>query len=71
MTPTEFWLWEHTDAQGRRRKTTWKMTRVDAMARLKDATPVEQSREVRHLPANQQEWHMTGAFRNQTENNKT
>lgn len=64
MEPTEFWCWEHSDAIGKRRKTTWKLSRAQAERTLKDAVPITSTREVRNLPESNEEWHMTGAFRN-------
>lgn len=62
-TPTEFWNWTHTDPKtGKRRTTRWKMQRAHAEASLIDPEPVEHTREVRMLPSEPSEQHMTGAF---------
>ena len=61
-TPTEYWNWKFTDDTGKRRTTRWKLKRVDALATLKDPEPVEHTREVRNLPDNTSEHHLTSAF---------
>lgn len=63
-TPTEFFFWRYTDELGKRRTTTWRMDRARAMATLKDPEPVESSREVRNLPDNPGEHHLTSGFMN-------
>ena len=50
-TPTEFFRWYITDERtGKRRLTTYKLTRADALRAFPDAAPDLQSREVRNLP---------------------
>jgi len=50
-TPTEFFRWWVVDERtGKRRLTTYKMTRAEAADRYPGAEPDQQSREVRHLP---------------------
>lgn len=51
-TPTEFFRWYITDERtGKRRLTTYAMTREQAKERFgDDAEPDLRSREVRHLP---------------------
>ena len=49
-TPTEFFRWWLVDERtGKRRRTTYMMTRADAAERFPGAEPDMQSREVRHL----------------------
>ena len=52
-TPTEFFRWWITDERtGKRRRTTYKVTRAEAHERFgDDAEPDPHSREVRDLPA--------------------
>ncbi len=51
-TPTEFFRWWITDERtGKRRRTTYKLTREQAARQWTDAEPDLQSREVRYLPA--------------------
>jgi hypothetical protein len=42
----EVFLWQYTDEFGKRRVTRWRMSAAEA-ERLKDAVPVEGSRELR------------------------
>jgi len=50
-TPTEFFRWWITDERtGKRRRTTYKLTRAEEAQRFTDAEPDLQSREVRDLP---------------------
>ena len=50
MSATEFWIWWYTDeATGKRRRTTYKMTRKVAIERFGEAQPVPGSMEVRDL----------------------
>jgi len=50
-TPTEFFHWYITDERtGKRRLTTYAMTRADAAERYPDAEPDLGTREVRGLP---------------------
>lgn len=50
MSATEFWIWWYTDeATGKRRRTTYKMTRKVAIDRFGEAQPVPGSMEVRDL----------------------
>lgn len=63
-TPTEFFYWRYTADDGKRRTTTWKMNRARALETLKDPEPVESSREVRNLPDNPSEHHLTSGFMN-------
>jgi hypothetical protein len=49
-TPTEFFRWWITDERtGKRRRTSYKLTRADAERQYPGAEPDLQSREVRHL----------------------
>ena len=49
--PTEFFRWWITDERtGKRRRTTYKLTREQATRQWTDAEPDLQSREVRYLP---------------------
>ena len=48
--PTEFHRWFITDETGRRRKTTYRMTREDALQRFPGAEPVPGTVEIRNLP---------------------
>ena len=51
-TPTEFFRWYIADERtGKRRLTTYKLTRADALRAFPDSTPELLSREVRNLPA--------------------
>jgi hypothetical protein len=51
-TPTEYFRWWITDERtGKRRLTTYKMTRAQAAERYPGAEPDLQTCEVRHLPA--------------------
>jgi hypothetical protein len=62
--PTEFWLWWITDERtGKRRKTTYRMTRAEAFERFPDAGPVEGSMEIRNLPETIDEQQNAGAPR--------
>ena len=50
-TPTEFYKWWVTDERtGKRRLTTYKLSRVDAERAFPGAEPDMQTREVRNLP---------------------
>jgi hypothetical protein len=50
-TPTEFFRWWITDERtGKRRRTTYKLTRADAERQFPGAEPDLSSREVRDLP---------------------
>ena len=50
MNATEFWIWWFTDeATGKRRKTTYKMTRKVAIERFGEVQPVPGSMEIRDL----------------------
>ena len=52
MKPTEFFkFWITDERTGKRRLTTYKMTRAEAAERYADAEPDLKTREVRHLPA--------------------
>jgi len=46
-TPTEYWIWWFTDEHGRRRRTSYRVSRADALARYRDAEPVEGTMELR------------------------
>ena len=62
--PTEFSLWWITDARtGKRRKTTYRMTRVDAIERFPDAQRVYGELEIRNLPEGPDERDTAGASR--------
>ena len=51
MKPTEFWIWWITDEiTGKRRRTSYRMTRTDALERFPGAEPVAGSMEIRDLP---------------------
>jgi hypothetical protein len=43
----ELWLWEHTDEDGKRRVTRYRLTAEDARASLRAPVKVEGSREER------------------------
>ena len=50
MNANEFWTWWFTDeATGKRRKTTYKMTRKVAVERFGEVQPVLGSMEIREL----------------------
>ena len=50
-TPTEFFRWWIVDERtGKRRRTTYKLTRANAERAFPSAEPDPQSREVRDLP---------------------
>jgi len=46
---TEFWLWWFTDESGRRRRTSFRMSREDALKRYPDAQPIAGTLEMRSL----------------------
>jgi len=46
---TEFWLWWFTDESGRRRRTSFRMSREDAVKRYPDAEPIPGTLEIRNL----------------------
>ena len=49
--PTEFFHWYVTDERsGKRRLTSYRFTRAQAVERYPDAEPDLRTREVRHLP---------------------
>ncbi|HVL37282.1 MAG TPA: hypothetical protein VM489_16555 [Burkholderiales bacterium] len=52
----ELWLWEHTDDDGKRRVTRYRLTEEDARARLRDPVKVEASREVRRPLGSTSAW---------------
>jgi hypothetical protein len=47
MAEVRLWRWEYTTEFGKRRKTRYLLTEVDALAALKDPVKVEGSLEVR------------------------
>jgi hypothetical protein len=56
MRATDFHFWWITDERtGKRRKTTWRMTADNALARYPNAEPVEGSEEVRYLPETEED----------------
>ena len=58
LKPTEFWNWWIRDElSGKRRQTTYKMTREVAVERFPDAEPVAGSMEIRNLPESYEEQH--------------
>ena len=58
--PTEFFRWWITDERtGKRRLTTYKMTRADTAERYPGADPNLQTREVRDLPGRVARQHAT------------
>ena len=63
MKPTEFWRWWITDEFGRRRKTTYRMSRDIALERYPDAEPVAGTLEMRDLPETYEEQHSAGGPR--------
>ena len=64
MKPTEFWKWWVIDeVTGKRRKTTYVMTRETAVERYgKDVEPVSGSMEVRNLPETYEEQHRSSGW---------
>lgn len=51
MKQVEYWLWWITDElNGKRRRSSWRMSEVEALAAYPDAVRVEGTCEVRHLP---------------------
>jgi hypothetical protein len=56
MKPTEFWRWWITDEHGYRRKTSWRMSRDEAVKHDPNAEPVAGSLEMRNLPESRAEW---------------
>ena len=63
MKPTEFWQWWITDEFGRRRKTSYRMSRETALERHPDAEPVAGSMEIRNLPETLEEQDAKGVPR--------
>lgn len=63
MKQTSFWLWSIPDDRkpGRLRKTTYRMTEADALARHPTAKKVEGSEELRLLPETDEERAAFGA----------
>jgi hypothetical protein len=62
-TPTEFWRWWITDDLGRRHRTSYRMTREEALKRHPDAVPVPGTMEIRNLSETYEEQHSVGGLR--------
>jgi len=61
MKPTPFYRWEYADPEtGRRRVTSYRMTRAEAQKRFPGAIAVPTSLEWRNLPAPAEEWNPAG-----------
>jgi hypothetical protein len=54
----EYWRWWLTDDTGRRKATTWRMRREEALKHDPNAEPVEGSRELRSVPESSDEWNV-------------
>ena len=51
----EFWLWWFTDESGRRRRTSYRMSREVALKQYPDAEPISGTMEIRVLPRHSSE----------------